>query len=158
MIDKRHVEELIKERIAEHDPDLFVVSLNISPNNVIAVELDKYEGYVSVNDCVKVSRNIEHNLDRETEDFELNVSSAGLDKGLRVLPQFIKHINRMVDVLLNDGTAISGTLLAADEEKINIRHEYLVRPEGKKKKEVVVEELTLSMNDIKETKLVITFK
>lgn len=158
MIDKKQVEELIKERIAEHDPDLFVVSLNISPSNVISVELDKNQGYVSIKDCIQVSRNIEHNLDRETEDFELNVSSAGLDKGLRVLPQYLKHLNRMVDLLLKDGTTLSGTLLAADEEKISIRHEYTDRVEGKKKKEVIVEDLTFSMNDIKETKLVITFK
>lgn len=158
MIDKKQVEELIKERIAEHDPDLFVVSLSISPSNVISVELDKNQGYVSIKDCIQVSRNIEHNLDRETEDFELNVSSAGLDKGLRVLPQYLKHLNRMVDLLLKDGTTLSGTLLAADEEKISIRHEYIERAEGKKKKEVIVEDLTFSMNDIKETKLVITFK
>ena len=87
MISKKKVAGLIKERIEELDNGLFIVSLSISPANAIYVEIDKYEGNVSMSDCMSVSRNVEHNLDRESEDFELHVSSAGLDKGLRVLPQ-----------------------------------------------------------------------
>ena len=70
MISKKKVLALIDERIAELDNGLFVVELNISSANVIQVELDKYEGNVSVDDCIRVSRNVEHNLDREEQDFE----------------------------------------------------------------------------------------
>ena len=69
MISKKKVAGLIKERIEELDNGLFIVSLSISPANAIYVEIDKYEGNVSMSDCMSVSRNIEHNLYRESEDF-----------------------------------------------------------------------------------------
>mmetsp|Transcript_31008 Transcript_31008/g.41115 ORF Transcript_31008/g.41115 Transcript_31008/m.41115 type:complete len:82 (+) Transcript_31008:45-290(+) len=81
MISKIKVRELVEERMDELDNGLFIVELNISSSNAIYVELDKHEGSVSVDDCIRVSRNVEHNLDREEQDFELHVSSAGLDKG-----------------------------------------------------------------------------
>ena len=158
MISKSRITELIDERIAELDNGLFVVSLNISPTNVIVVELDKHEGGVSVKDCMSVSRNIEHNLDREEEDFELSVTSAGLDKGLRVFPQYKKNIGREVDVKLEDGTAITGLMIDATPEQITLQTERKERVEGKKKKETIVEDHTFTMDQIKETKIVISFK
>lgn len=158
MISKTRITELIDERIAELDNGLFVVSLTISPTNVIVVELDKYEGGVSVKDCMSVSRNIEHNLDREEEDFELSVTSAGLDKGLRVFAQYKKNIGREVDVKLEDGTAITGLMIDATPEQITLQTERKERIEGKKKKETIVEDHTFTMDQIKETKIVISFK
>ena len=96
MISKKKVLGLVEERIAELANGLFVVELTISATNVIHVELDKHVGNVSVNDCMSVSRNVEHNLDREEEDFELHVSSAGLDKPFRVPAQFAKNIGKEV--------------------------------------------------------------
>lgn len=158
MISKKKVEALILERIAELDNGLFIVSLAISPTNVINVELDKYEGNVSVDDCIRVSRNVEHNLDREETDFELSVSSAGLDKGLRVFPQFTKNIGRDVKVKLNAGGSIEGELIAAEPEQITVRTERKERIEGKKKKETIIEDHVLKMEQIRETKIVISFK
>ncbi len=158
MISKKKVEELILERIAELDNGLFIVSLTISTSNVINVELDKYEGNVSVDDCIRVSRNVEHNLDREEVDFELSVSSAGLDKGLRVFPQYTKNIGREVKVKLNAGGAIQGELVAAEPDQITVRTERKERIEGKKKKETIIEDHLLKMEQIKETKIVISFK
>lgn len=158
MISKKKVEELIQQRIEEHDKNLFVVSLTISPTNVITVELDKHNGNVSVEDCIKVSRNIEHNLDRESEDFELSVSSAGLDKGLRVLPQYQKNIGREVKVKLNKGGSLEGKMIAANEQEIVVQTTKKERIEGKKKKETIIEDHVIPMSDIKETKIVISFK
>lgn len=158
MINKVKVQELIDERISELNNGLFVVELSISSSNVITVELDKHEGGVSVNDCMSVSRNIEHNLDREQQDFELNVSSAGLDRPLRVLPQYIKNIGKTVKVVKTDGTKTEGTLIAANEEKITIENSKKETIEGKKKKEVIVEQHELPFSNIKETKIVISFK
>ena len=158
MISKTRITELIDERIAELDNGLFVVSLTISPSNVIVVELDKYEGGVSVKDCMSVSRNIEHNLDREEEDFELSVTSAGLDKGLRVFAQYKKNIGREVDVKLEDGTAITGLMIDATPEQITLQTERKERIEGKKRKETIVEDHVFPMDQIKETKIVISFK
>lgn len=158
MINKKRVEELINERIAELNNGLFVVELSISASNVITVELDKHQGGVSVDDCIAVSRNIEHNLDREQQDFELNVSSAGLDRPLRVLPQFIKNIGRTVKVVKMDGTKLEGELKSATETGIVVENSRTEKVEGKKKKEVIVEQHQLPFDNIKETKIVITFK
>jgi len=158
MIKRTVVEGLINERIAELDNGLFVVELSISSANVINVELDKHQGGVSVEDCMSVSRNIEHNLDREIQDFELHVSSAGLDRPLRVLPQFIKNIGRTVKVVKLDGTKMEAVLKGADENQMLLETTSKVQIEGKKKKEIVVEQVSLPFSSIKETKIVISFK
>ena len=158
MIDKKRIAELVQERIDELDNGLFVVEMKVSSNNVIQVELDKLEGNVSVDDCIRVSRNVEHNLDREKEDFELNVSSAGLDKGLRVFPQYKKNVGRKVKVKLTEGGTIEGTMMEATEEGIVVQTSRKERIEGRKKKELIVEDHKLAMKDIRETKIVISFK
>lgn len=158
MISKKKVTELINERIAELDNGLFIVDLTISTSNVIKVEIDKYEGFVSVDDCIRVSRNVEHNLDREKEDFELSVSSAGLDKGLRVFPQYTKNVGREVKVKLNEGGSIEGKMIEATPEHIVVQTSRKERLEGKKKKETIIEDHVLTMDKIKETKIIISFK
>ncbi len=159
MISKKKVLALIDERIQELDNGLFVVELNISPANVIQVEIDKYEGNVSVDDCIRVSRNVEHNLDREEQDFELTVTSAGLDRGLRVFPQYKKNIGRDVKVKLIEGSGkIEGIMIAATEESITIQTTRKERIEGKKKKETIVEDHVIPMESIRTTKVVLSFK
>lgn len=166
MISKKKVMELIDERISELGNGLFVVDLTISANNVIHVELDKHVGNVAINDCMSVSRNVEHNLDREEEDFELHVSSAGLDKPFRVLAQYVKNIGREVKVVTLEGKKLEGILRAADDKEITIETSRMERPEGdglslsksKKKKELIVEQHVFPLDQIKETKIVISFK
>ena len=157
MISKTKVLELIDERFAELDNGLFLVDLTISKTNQINIEIDKHIGGVSVKDCMAVSRNVEHNLDREEADFELHVSSAGIDRPLRVLAQYVKNIGRGVELLMNDGTELEGVLKAATETEIEIETSRIEKIEGKKKKETIVEQLVLPLNKIKETKIVITF-
>lgn len=166
MISKKKVMELIDERISELGNGLFVVDLNISANNVIHVELDKHVGNVTINDCMSVSRNVEHNLDREEEDFELHVSSAGLDKPFRVLAQYVKNIGREVKVVTLEGKKLEGILKAASETEITLETSKMERPESdglslsksKKKKELIVEQHVFPLDQIKETKIVISFK
>ena len=158
MISKKRVLDLVEERIAELGNGLFVVDMSISANNNIHVELDKEEGYVSITDCMSVSRNVEHNLDREQEDFELHVSSAGLDKPFRVLAQFTKNIGRVVKLVTTSGEKIEGVLRNASADEVVLETSKLVKPEGKKKKEQVVEQLQFPMSEIKEVKIVISFK
>ncbi len=158
MISKKIVKQLINERIEELDNGLFIVDLRISSNNQINVELDKYEGNVSVDDCIRVSRNVEHNLDREEQDFELSVSSSGLDKGLRVFAQYKKNIGRDVKVKRKEGGKIEGTLIDATKEQIIVQNSRKERIEGKKKKETIVEDHIIPMSNVLETKIVISFK
>jgi ribosome maturation factor RimP len=158
MINKNRVKELINDRIQELNCGLFVVDLSISPSNVITVELDKMGGNVSIQDCMSVSRNVEHNLNREEEDFEIQVSSAGLDKPFRVLDQYIKNIGRPVKSVTKEGLKTEGILVEATADKIILEVERLEKIEGKKKKEKIKECLTFQMSEIKETKVVVLFK
>jgi len=158
MIEKSKVVGFIDERISELNNGLFVVSLTITTKNKINVELDKLEGNVSVSDCVSVSRNIEHNLDREEQDFELSVSSAGLDNGLRVYSQYKKNIGKGVKVKMIEGDTIEGTMINATPQQITVQTKRKERIEGRKKKETIIEDHVLAMDKIKETKIVISFK
>lgn len=144
--------------MAELDKGLFIVDLRISDTNVISLEIDSETGSVSIDDCVRVSRNIEHNLDREEQDFELSVSSAGLDKPLRVLKQYPKNIGRELKVKTVSGDKVEGVLTEADAEGIVLQTSRKERIEGKKKKELIVEDIPLKYADIKEAKVVISFK
>ena len=106
MIDRKQIEHLVEERIQELDNGLYVVEMTISSTNVIRIEIDKINGGVTVADCVSVSRNVEHNLDREKADFELHVSSAGLDKPFRHINQYIKNVGRTINVQTKDNRTI----------------------------------------------------
>ena len=152
------VRTLAEERIAELESKLYIVDIIISSGNNILVELDNEEGGVSIDDCIAVSRNIEHNLDREKEDFSLEVSSAGATKPFKVLKQYMKNIGKEVKVQLHQhGKAIQGVLKNADDNGIVVEVSEKRRIEGKKKKELVVEEIPLKYDEVKETKLIISF-
>ncbi len=105
-----------------------------------------------------ISRNVEHNLDREEEDFELSVSSAGLDKPLRVLAQFEKNYGKGVDVVMKDGTLFSGILVEKTDKNLTLETTRSEKLEGMKKKETIVEQVVLANSKIKDTKIVISFK
>lgn len=157
MITKKLVTELAEERMKERDNGLFIVELTISSRNVIRLELDKHNGGVTVEDCVSVSRNIEHNLDREQQDFELHVSSAGLDKPLRVHAQYVKNIGRSLEVKTAAGNT-EGKLTEVKDESIVLEREEKQLIEGKKKKETVVIQEELPFVDIIEARVIISFK
>ncbi len=157
MIDKKKVLKFIDERIQELDANLYVVDLTISASNVIHVSIDKISGRVSIEECMSISRNIEHNLDREKEDFELNVSSAGLDRPLVHWNQYKKHQGKRVKIVTTEGKKIEGQLVQVEQDFIRLENEKIVKIEGTKKKETLTEEFVLPFNQIKETKIVISF-
>jgi ribosome maturation factor RimP len=158
MITKKLVTELAEERMKERDNGLFIVELTISSRNVIRLELDKHTGGVTVEDCVSVSRNIEHNLDREAQDFELHVSSAGLDKPLRVHAQYVKNVGRSLEVKLKSGEQTEGKLIEVKDDGVVLETEEKKLIEGKKKKETVVTQTEVPFVEIAEARIVITFK
>jgi ribosome maturation factor RimP len=157
MIDKKIVLKLAEERIQELNRGLFIVDLTISTRNVINIELDREGGGVSIEDCISVSRNVEHNLDRESVDFELNVSSAGMDRPLRHEKQFIKNTGRLLTFLKTDGVQVEGVLKSFNSDGFVVSVERKVKNE-KNKNVIMEEELTLSASEIKEIKRVISFK
>ena len=150
MIRKEIIEQLVTETLA--NTENFLVNVNISPANRILVQIDNDNG-LPISECVKISRHIEANLNRDTEDFELEVSSPGIGNPFKVFRQYIKNKGRMVDVLLTDGRTIKGTLLSANENEIELEPVF-----NKKKDKEAKENIQLNFNQIKETKLVINFK
>jgi ribosome maturation factor RimP len=158
MIDKKTILKLAEERIEELNAGIYIVELKIASGNQIFLELDKEIGSIAIEDCMSVSRNIEHNLDREIEDFSLEVSSAGLDQPLRALKQFKKNIGREVKVVTSqNGQKFQGILKAADEEQISVEVKEKRNVEGRKSKVWITEEIPFKYNDVKEVKLIISF-
>lgn len=155
MITKERVKELLHEAFGEGP--LFFVEVEVSGANDIRVLVDNDHG-VSIVDCVKVSRVLESSFDRDIEDFSLNVSSPGADQPLRIARQYVKNIGRDLAVKLHDGGKITGTLTAADDEKANVLVREKKRIEEKKSKEWVEEVFELPYDQIKEAKVVISFK
>lgn len=157
MIKKETIKKLAQERIDELDNGTFLVDITVSLGNKILVEIDNLNEGVSIKDCVSVSRNIEHNLDRETEDFELEVSSPGLTKPFKVMEQYKKNIGKDVKVVLTPIGSKEGKLVNIDDEKIEIETTEKVRVEGKKKKELITTKTQIPFNQIKETKIILSF-
>jgi len=155
MITKEQVTALVEEKIA--GTDLFIVEVNVKPGNKIEVFVDRDSG-LALEDCLKVSRHIEGNLDREVEDYALDVSSPGVGRPLKLKRQYFKNIGRNVEIKLTDGTKIEGTLTAADDEKIIVHTKTKEEVEGKKGKKWVERDNEVPFDTISETKITISFK
>lgn len=155
MVQESTVRALINETIEE--TNIFLVDLKISGSNKISVLVDAIGG-LPITDCMKVSRGIEHNLDRELEDFSLDVSSPGLDKPLKVFRQYEKNIGRSIKISLVDEGVFNAKILSVEEPKIDLEVEEVVTKcdslEGVKK----ADKIALTQADIQEAKINISFK
>lgn len=155
MIAKDTVLQIVNEFII--NSKYYLVDINISNENRISIEIDSFEG-VSLDYCIELSKHVESKFDREIEDFELEVSSAGLTEPFKVLKQYEKNIGNEVEVLSKNGIKYSGILLSANETIFTISIEKKVQPEGSKRKIIVNEEISFNYSDIKYTKYIIRFK
>lgn len=151
---KEKVETLLAEALDEN-PGLFLIDLEIVGNNQILVVIDGDKG-VSVNDCIAVSRKIEHNLDREEEDFSLEVTSAGVSQPLKLPRQFKKNIGRKLSVVTKDDK-FEGELVDVTDETISLKWKAREPKPVGKGKTTVQKEAVLNYADIVEAKVMITF-
>lgn len=155
MIDATRVREIAETQM--EGTDLFVVEVRVSPANEIVVTVDS-DTQVGIDRCVELSRSIEGALDREQEDFELTVMSAGIGQPLKMLRQYRKLIGRPVEVILKDGGKIVGNLTDASESSIAVEYEERVAVEGKKRKQLVTTRRELSLDEVKSTCEYLDFK
>jgi ribosome maturation factor RimP len=151
-------EELIRQYTNEQleGSNKFIISVKVKNGNHITVVIDGDEP-LRIEDCIAVSKHIESKYDREVEDFELRVFSAGIDQPYVLLRQYIKNIGREVEVTLLDGMVVKGTLLAADEQQIQLNEKVAKRKNktiGKTDEEIK----TIPFSEIKQTKEIISFK
>ena len=155
MIDKKIVEQLVDQWL--EGKEYFLTDLTVSPDNRIVVEIDHEEG-VWIEDCVELSRYIESGLDRETEDFELEVGSAGIGQPFKVLRQYEIHVGEQVETLTTDGQKFTGTLKEVTPEEFTITTQVKVKEEGAKRPKWVDMDKTFAYNQVKWTKYLINFK
>ncbi len=146
MISEKLIRKFIEQELK--GTDNYLVSVLVRSGNRIHVFIDN-DNDVSVDDCIKLSRAIEGNLDRDTEDFELVVSSAGLDQPFILARQYKKYKGRKIDVVMNDEKKIKAILTDVGDEHIKIK-KLIKKGKSKKFEEGPEEELALS--EIKETK------
>jgi len=155
MIAESKLRQLLDEKAA--GTPHFVVDLAINSGNIIMLELDGDNG-LTIEDIMSFSRYVEHDvLDRDEEDFELQVTSPGLDRPFKVWRQYKKNVGRNVKVKTDEGK-LEGLLKTVEEDHIVVETRVKERVEGRKKKEWVITEHRLTFEQIQETKVVISFK
>ncbi|GHT29111.1 ribosome maturation factor RimP [Bacteroidia bacterium] len=155
MIEKETVIRIVEEKLVGSVN--YLTDVVVKPGNLIVVEMDNDDG-VSIDDCAELSRYIEENLDREVEDYELEVGSAGITSSFKVLRQYLKNVGNEVEVMLKSGVKLTGILKTADENGIILTLEKQVKPEGAKRKQIMEEDQSYKFDEIKYTKYVIRFK
>ena len=155
MIEKKTVSQIVEEWL--EGKDYFLVEVTVSPDDKIVVEIDHADG-VWIEDCVELSRFIESKLNREEEDYELEVGSAGIGQPFKVLQQYYNHVGSDVEVLTKDGRKLTGVLKDADEEKFVVAVQKKVKVEGAKRPKLMEEDETFRYDEIKYTKYLISFK
>ncbi|HKJ44076.1 MAG TPA: ribosome assembly cofactor RimP [Sunxiuqinia sp.] len=153
MIDKNKIIQLIEDKLSE---DQFIVDIEVSPSNQIQVSLDSENG-ITIDHCVQISRLVEGNLDREEEDFELQVSSAGLGQPFKVQRQYTKNIGEEVEVVLKNGEKLAGILKSVDQDEFELETAKRERVEGHKKKQLITNVHRIAFDDTKTVINIIKF-
>ncbi|MDD2530849.1 MAG: ribosome assembly cofactor RimP [Bacteroidales bacterium] len=148
MIDKERVHDIVNQEL--ENTDLFLIDIKIGKDNKISVIIDGDNG-VTIQNCIDLSRQIEKNFDREVEDFELSVMSAGIGEPLKLIRQYKKNFGKSIEILIKENSEkIVGELIGVDDEKV------IVKIQPKKKKEPIIEREIL-IDNIKESKIIILF-
>ncbi|MDP5104544.1 MAG: ribosome assembly cofactor RimP [Polaribacter sp.] len=153
-MDQKQIKDLIDEALAQ-DESLYLVDFLISTNNKIQIVVDGDNG-VSLNECIRISKSVDNGLDREIEDFSLEVSTPDIAHPLKLKRQYIKNINRILKVKTAE-EEIEGTLQEADDDKIVLAWKAREPKLVGKGKVTVQKTVTLEYKDIKEARVKILF-
>ena len=151
---KEKVESLLNKALEEH-PSLFLIDFTVGGDNTIKVILDGDNG-VNLQDCMDISRAIEHNLDREEEDFSLEVTSAGATSPLKLPRQYTKNIGRKLKVRTATGE-LEGTLVHTSENSITLEWKAREPKPVGKGKVTVQKKQDIVFSDIQEAKVILKF-
>lgn len=153
MIKKEKIEELAAGFL--EGTDRFLVRVSVGKDNRINIYLDGDHG-VTIADCARLSRQMEEALDRDAEDFELNVLSAGVGEPFLLLRQYLINRGRPVEVLMHDGSKKKGILEDADENEVVLK-ELLKAKNKKSKKMIAGEPVRIRMSEIRQTRAIVVF-
>jgi ribosome maturation factor RimP len=155
MFDKNVLVNIIEDYLK--DSPNYLVDIYIGAGNSITVEIDNDNG-VDIDDCVELSRHIESKLDRDSEDFELTVTSVGLTSPFKSSRQYRKYEGKEIEVLSKKGSKLTGVLKSSDDKGFTITVVKQVKPEGAKRKIDVYEDIYFMFEEVKHTKYLIRFK
>lgn len=155
MIDKQLLTQTIEQAI--EGSSIFIVDIKINPGNAIIVEIDSPEN-IDIDTCASITRKIEAVFDRDAEDYELEVGSAGLTAPFKVKGQYLKNIGNEVEVLTRDGRKMQGTLTAVGDDDFTIEVAKKVKEPGAKRPSIIMEPITLEISNTKSVKYLINFK
>jgi ribosome maturation factor RimP len=150
MVEKQNIQGIVEEFIK--GTELFLVAVKVSSANRITVLADK-NGGITIDECALIHRHIENSLDREKEDFELQVSSPGLDIPFAVIEQYYKNESKKVEVLDNEGNRYTGILKNITDGGFELECE--VKSKGKSKE---IRDISFNFESIKSTRVVLTIK
>ena len=150
MIEKDKIQRLIEEFI--HGTDLFLVAVKVSSANRIIVLADKKEG-ITIDECAAIHRHLEKNLDRDAEDFELQVSSPGLDLPFGVIEQYYKNEGKKIEVVDNEGSKYTGKLKNVTNGGFELEAEVKIK--GKMKE---MKDLSFNFDQVKSARVILTIK
>jgi ribosome maturation factor RimP len=153
-MDQNRVKELVDEAIAEN-ASLFLLDLNFGPENSIKVVVDGDSG-VPLSECIRISRNVEHNLDREAEDFSLEVTTPGATEPIVDLRQYKKNIGRTLMVKTAEGK-FEGKLVEVNEKEISLNWKTREPKPVGNGKITVEKQQTIPLSEIKQAKVKIIF-
>ena len=149
MVDKQIIREIVDDFLKSSVS--YLVDIEIKPDNTIVIEIDN-DNSVSINDCVALSAFIESKLDRDKEDYSLEVGSAGIGQAFKIKRQYLKNIGNEIEVLAKSGVKYIGVLKTVDENEIVITIQKQIKPEGAKRKVTVEEDITFLYDEIKYAK------
>ena len=155
MIDKNKVKDLVEQWL--EGKEYFLVDASVDEQNKITVEIDHKDG-VWIEDCCELSKFIEEHFDRDVEDFELEVGSAGIGQPFKVLQQYINSIGYDVELLTAEGKKMEGYLKSAGENGFVVTVEEKQKIEGKKRPQMVEVDKAFGYADVKWVKNIIDFK
>jgi ribosome maturation factor RimP len=151
VISKQHITDLAESFLKGSEN--YLIDVKVSASNKISVLIEN-DQHVAIQDCINLSRHIEHSLDREKEDFELEVSSPGIDQPFRHERQYRKYSGQTVEIKLRNGIKHKGTLSLSSGDSISL---LPTKSTSSKKINTPAEPVNFSLNDILETRLVIKF-
>ena len=154
MLDATEIRNFIEKQL--EGSDLFLVDVKVGKDNLIEVEIDS-DSPVSIEECEKLTREIESEFDRDIEDYTLEVGSAGLTSPFKVKRQYMKYIGQEVETWLKDGKKLSGLLKSADDKGFTLLVKEKVKKPEMKRPVIEDVEHTLGYDEVKQTKYILKF-
>jgi len=155
MIAKETVIQIVEEWMEQ--TSFFLVDVRITPDNEIDVEFESEAEEICIDDCVDLSKFLEERLDREKEDFALEVGSAGLGQPFKVLKQYLINIGEEVEIISKAGQKFSGILKEANESGFTVTVIRKTKMEGSKKSLSMEVDESYTFADVKSVKYLIRF-